>query len=152
MSLSTWLPAARGCTYKKFQWVSSLSPEPRAASAGDGDAGLGFSFSITAEKMGTHKYHLQPSSVPEGTTGAGLLICMRTASKLAPKSGCDGKSEDQPPGGCDRLKSCHSDGRQRTCSPRSGLQPQSHTYDVEPEQDWGGHFQRRAWGIQTHLE
>jgi len=92
------LTVARSCMYGKFLRTSSSSPGPRAARAEDGDEGFGFSFSTTAEKMDTHRYHPQPCSVPEGTTDAAQLICMRAARKLVPKAGCDGKSEDEPQG------------------------------------------------------
>lgn len=128
------LPVARGCTYRKFLRASSSFPGLRAAREDDGDGELSFSFSTTGEKMDTHRYRPQPGPVPEGTTGAALLICTRAAT---PKFGCDGKSEDQPQEGCSGLQSCHSADRQRTCSSRSGLQPQSHMYDIGPEQDWG---------------
>lgn len=102
------LPVAKGCRYRKFLRASSSFPGLRAAREDDGDVELSFPFSTTGEKMDTHRYRPQPGSVPEGSTGAALLIHKRAARKSAPKFGCDGKNEDQPQEGCSGLQSCPS--------------------------------------------
>lgn len=135
------LPTATGCTYRTFPRAPSPSPGPRCDQSHLGGQ--------PEQETGREGW---PSPCPHQHwkwihTGIVHSLAWRhhwfsttqqhkEARKWAPKSGCDGKSEDQPQGGCDWLQGCHSDGRQRTCSSRCGLEPQSHIYYMEPDLEW----------------